>query len=133
MNKKRILFIGSYPNCIDKYLYVFFRNLIYAIADQGVECYVVSPVSITKYKNKIKDIPFYSVEKTNNGSEVFVYRPKYISASAKKIGPINTSLITTFLFKRAAYSVASKFDFTFDAVYGHFFFTWWSVCNLYWK
>lgn len=121
MCKKRILFIGSYPNPIDKYLYVFFKNLIHAMADSGVECHIISPVSVTKYRKKIKDIPFYKKEKTENGKSVFVYYPKYISASEKKIGIFNTSHITTFFFKQAAYRVAKSLKIKFDAVYGHFF------------
>ena len=121
MQQKKILFIGNYPNNADRNLYIFFRNLIHAIADKGVECYVIAPVSLPKYKNKIKKIPKYNEEVTAKGNKVYVYYPRYISASAKKIGSFNTIHITSFNFINAAYRQAKKTGIKFDAVYGHFF------------
>ena len=54
---KRILFVGWYPNNIEKYKNVFFQNLIFSIADSGIECTVISPVSYVRYRNKISLIP----------------------------------------------------------------------------
>ena len=83
MERRRILFVGWYPNTVEKYLNVFFRNLIYAIADQGVECTVISPVSATRYRTQIGAIPSHYVETTPNGSKVEVYYPRYLSASSR--------------------------------------------------
>lgn len=118
---KRMLFIGWYPNPVEKYMNVFFRNLIYAIADLGIECTVISPVSIVRYRKKIREIPTYEVEKTPKGTSVEVYRPRVLSASSKQIGAFNTELITERLFENGAVSVAKKLNKKFDAVYGHFF------------
>lgn len=118
---KRLLFVSGYPNPVDRYLYIFFRNLIHAIADTGVECHVVSPVSATRYKDKLKAIPKTSVDTTSNGSKVYVYYPRYISASAKKIAGFNTGKITSFNYVHTATSYAKKLNIKFDAVYGHFF------------
>lgn len=121
MSRKKILFVGSYPNLLNEYACVFFRNLIYEIADRGVECYVIAPVSVTNYGIHINKIKKELVEFTSRGSKVYVYHPRYISASAKRIGPVNTSHITTHNFKTVAYSQAKKLGIKFDAVYGHFF------------
>ena len=109
-----------YPNKVDKYLNVFFQNLIYAMADNGVECTVISPVSITKYRTRIKNIPAECEEFTKNGAKVKVYFPRYISASSKKIGNFNTRKISERNFQKCAMKTARKLKSEFDLVYGHF-------------
>lgn len=121
MQPQRMLFIGWYPNAIEKYMNVFFRNLIYAIADQGVECTVISPVSLVRYRTRIRSIPKHYYETTPNGNKVEVYYPRYLSASSKQIGPFNTEVITERLFEMGAMRVAKKLNEKYDAVYGHFF------------
>lgn len=117
---KRILFIGWYPNPIDKYKNVFFQNLIYEMARQGVDCTVISPVSIMKYGNNAHKIPYHIEECVDNGVYVHTYYPKTISASSKQIGPFNTEVISEFFFERTALNTAKKLNQTFDCVYGHF-------------
>ncbi len=122
MNRK-ILFVGGYPNAIDVNLYVFFRNLVHAISDLGVECHVVSPVSLTKYKTSVKSIPRHKEEKTDKGSAVFVHHPRYLSFSQKQIGKINTMKFTHKSYLNAALREANNLKVRFDAAYGHFFFS----------
>lgn len=116
-----MLFIGWYPNTVEKYMNVFFRNLIYAIADQGVECTVISPVSVVRYRTKIGLIPKHYYETTSNGNKVEVYYPRVLSASSKQIGSFNTEVVTERLFEMGAMRIAKKLKGKFDAVYGHFF------------
>jgi hypothetical protein len=52
------LFVGMYPNVVSPYRNVFFQNLIFAMADMGVDCTVVSPVPLTKYGLSIKNIDY---------------------------------------------------------------------------
>lgn len=118
---KKILFVGWYPNAIERYMNVFFRNLIYAIADTGVECTVVSPVSYMRYRTRINTIPKHYFEKTPNGNKVEVFYPRVMSASSKQIGSFNTEVITEKLFEKGALKAAVNMNKTFDAVYGHFF------------
>ena len=118
---KKIVFISAYPNAVDVYQYIFFRNLIYALADIGVECHVVSPISVTKYKKRIKEIPRRTVDVTPNGNKVYVNHPRYISASAKKIGGFNTGKITVRNHINAAVKETESLKIDFDAAYGHFF------------
>ena len=119
--QKKIVFISAYPNAVDVYQYIFFRNLIFALADMGVECHVVSPVSITKYKRRVREIPRHSVDITPNGNKVYVNHPRYISASAKKIGGFNTGKITAQNYINAAVKETERLKIDFDAAYGHFF------------
>lgn len=117
---KKALFIGMYPNEVNKYRNVFFQNLIFAIADMGIECTVISPVPVTKYRGRIKEIPQKTIHKTLNSNSVTVYYPRYISASSKQIGPYNTEVISERLFENAAIKVAKRLKCDFDFVYGHF-------------
>lgn len=117
---KSALFVGMYPNEVNKYRNVFFQNLIFAIADKGIKCTVISPVPVTKYRGKIKEIPEKTVHKTLNGNTVTVYYPRYVSASSKKIGSFNTEVLSERFFENAAIRVVKRIENDFDFVYGHF-------------
>lgn len=121
MKIKRALFVGWYPNPIDEYRNIFFQNLIFAIADTGIECHVISPVSIMKYCCKVKEIPHYINHTTREGNIVNVYYPRVLSASSKQILDFNTELISERLFEQGALSAAKRLKLDFDFVYGHFF------------
>lgn len=118
---KRALFIGYYPNQADLYNRVFFKNLVEAIADTGVECHVLAPVSITKYRAKTKMIPKKVVEITSKQNAVYVYHPRYISYSSKRLGPIHTGRWSEYAFQKCAIRYMRKLNLEFDFVYGHFF------------
>lgn len=117
----KILFIGGYPTSINRSSCVFFQNLVHAIADTGIECHVIAPVSVTKGRKRVKDIPQKYIEMTSKGSKVYVHYPRYVSASSKQIGKFNTEMITLFNFKRAVNRMVKRLNISFDAVYGHFF------------
>lgn len=121
MELKNILFIGNYPNMIDKYRNVFFRNLIYSIADRDYNCTVIMPLSITHYKKKAFSVPYEVDDVTPNGKHVRVLFPKCITYSAKKIGNWSTGRLSEHSFQRAAVRAASRLKEKFDCVYGHFF------------
>jgi glycosyltransferase involved in cell wall biosynthesis len=118
--KKRILFVGMFPNELDKYLNTFFRNLIRAIADCGIDCVVISPVSITKYRFRISRIPKRKWDLSNDGNRIEVFYPRYFSASSKQIGCFNTRRISEFNFQKCAVKTAKKIKTVFDCTYGHF-------------
>lgn len=119
----KLLFVGWYPNPVEKYKNVFFQNLIFALADSGNECTVISPVSIMKYKLECSSIPDITYHITPHNNQVKVYYPKVFSASSKRIGSFNTEIISERLFESGALRIAKKLaeSESFDAVYGHFF------------
>lgn len=124
MTVNKLLFIGWYPNNLEKYKNVFFRNLIFAIADMGIECTVISPVSYMRYRKNISSISREEYQETPNGNKVKVYYPRVLSASSKQIGSFNTEIITERWFESGAIRQAQKLTRCgdhFDAVYGHFF------------
>ena len=117
----KALFIGSYPNQVEPYKSVFFRELIYQMADHGVDCTVISCVSVTHYKNKTREIPKYEEEKTPAGSAVRVFRPRVWSFSAKKLGNWNTIHATQKSVEMGVMRQLKRLNEKFDFVYGHFF------------
>ena len=116
-----ILFVGMYPDEYSPYRNVFFRNLIYEMADQGISCTVISPISVSKYKKNSTKVSKKRIDKTPNGTEVVVYHPRYVSLSSKHFGGLNTGIWTEELFQKCAIKTARKLRQKFDAVYGHFF------------
>lgn len=117
----RALFIGSYPNPAEPYRSVFFRELIYQMAEIGIECTVISTVSVTKYRRDIKKIPRYHEELLPNGKKIHVYYPRCLSFSAKRIGPVNTYNWTIKGHFSAVLRQTKQLNMSFDFVYGHFF------------
>lgn len=118
---ENVLFIGWYPNPVDQYKNVFFQNLIFAIADSGVQCTVVSPVPVTRYRRHIRRIPKETVHYTPKGTPVKVYYPRYCSVSSKQILFFNTEHISEYFFEQSAMKVVRTLKDRYDAVYGHFF------------
>lgn len=121
MPVSRMLFVGIYPNPVDPYRNVFFQNLIFSLADQGVECTVIMPVSVLHYRGKMDQIPREAVDVTPQGNKVQVYYPRCITYSSKQIGSWNTGKLSEHSFQRCAVRMAKKLNQPFDCVYGHFF------------
>lgn len=125
MKLKNICFISNgYPS--EQFVInAFVETLVNGMTDLGINCFVIAPQSITNsivYKRK--KLPFERTRYTSQGREVKVYTPQYITASAKKIGSINTSEIGLSSFKKAVEKTFAKIseEVRFDAIYGHFIF-----------
>lgn len=119
---QRILFVGMYPDKTDVSRNVFFRSLIYAMADQGVHCTVIAPVKLTHHFAEMIHLPAEEIEHTPGGHTVRVLRPHILSASARHIGSFNTGHISELLFEQGVRHAVKSLNETFDAVYGHFLF-----------
>lgn len=117
----KALFIGSYPNEVDPHRSVFFRELIYQMANQDVDCTVISPLSVTKYRRRALSIPACCTETLPSGKTVRVFRPRMVSFSAKKIGRWNTIHLTQSAIDASVLNQVKKLGESFDFVYGHFF------------
>ena len=117
---KNILFVGMYPDEYNKYRNVFFRNLIFAMADAGLNCTVISPVPANKYGKGIDLVSRERIDTTLRGNRIRVTHPRYISLSNKKIGPINTGYLSEKTFQVAALKAAKRLKEKLDVVYGHF-------------
>ena len=121
MEKRNALFVGMYPNTVSPYRNVFFQNLIFAMADKGVDCTVISPVPVTKYGLKVRSIDARTVQRTPGGASITVYYPRYVSASSKQIGSFNTEKLSEHWFEESVMRALRHIHKEFDFVYGHFF------------
>ena len=121
---KRICVIADgYPS--DKRVVnAFVENLINEFVDKGIECTVICPKSINNVIKNRDFVEYRRTRVTTKGNSVTVYTPKFVSASVRKIGPINTAKITAENFKKAAARTFKKLFVKekFDAIYAHFIF-----------
>ena len=92
----------------------FIKQIVDEWADQGHQCEVVAPFSVTKSHWKA---PKEEVQVTEKGNKVLIHRPHYVSVSNLKIFGISVS---TWLRNRAFNRVLKKLPPDADAMYGHF-------------
>ncbi len=114
MIKKLCVLSPYYPSKKDPH-YAFVGTLIEAIADMGVECHVISPVSYIERNHRAES----RTETTANGAKVFVHCPRFLNL------PSRNRIRFTYRFsvrtKRKA--IKKAFDEQVgkcDAIYSHF-------------
>ncbi len=103
----------KYPSKHNTSDYAFVKQLVDAIAAQGIHCSVLAPFSISHYKRLTVSKEEYAVGE----GKVTVIRPGYLSFSKFKIGKFNLSL---WAHKRAFKRAFRKLDTKPDVIYGHF-------------
>ncbi len=118
----RILFItGNYPSAAFPANGAFVRQLVWAVARQGHDCSVISPVR--QLLRRFGPLPpLVSQESAGAGVGVQVLRPRYHSAGSKKIGFIHTGRFTQFAFEHAVIKSLSDLGNRPDVCYGHFLY-----------
>jgi teichuronic acid biosynthesis glycosyltransferase TuaC len=123
---KRICIIADCYPSPQRAVNTFVDQLVCEFADQGMDCTVIAPQSLTEIflKKDIGKLPYYRERITAGGSIIKVYSPRFVSASAYKKGIINTARIT---LKNSSEAIIKTFHSLnqgkrFDAVYGHFIF-----------
>lgn len=126
MKLRKICFIvDGYPS-EQRVVNAFVETLVNELEDQGIECCVIAPQSVSKYLKGVKPEKTERWRYTSKGKKVKVYSPRYITASACKIGPVNTAYLTLTSFKHTVKRCFAKISRSeheqFDAVYGHFIF-----------
>ena len=92
----------------------FIKQIVDEWADQGHECVVVAPFSITSCR---WHSPSKEIQRTAKGNKVTIYRPHYISVSNLKLFGIE---ISTFFRNRAFNRVLNRLPSDADVMYGHF-------------
>ena len=123
MNKtaRSVCFVANkYPNAIEKNALVFVQQLVWTLADLGVECTVICPLAANLKPTYLK-IPEHVVETTENGKTVHVYFPKFfgLGQSHYIFGKSPVSL-TTNMFTRSVAKIIQKYHLAPDMIYGHF-------------
>ncbi len=119
---KRICFITPRYPTESNPVHTFVDSLICEIADQGIECYVISPYSLTdRLIRKSEYLPKYRERITKNHNIIRIYTPRYISYSTRMFG-INTSYITYKNFYKSALKTYMRLGINTDIMYGHFIY-----------
>lgn len=112
---------ADYPNKKSS-AFSFVKQLVDEFAEQGHNCFVVSPFSITRYKcfNKA-----FVIQKFKSGGKVVLIRPNYLSFSTFRIGHFCP---TVFFQKQALKKAFKMLPVVPDVVYAHF---WSSAISAY--
>lgn len=129
--KNICLIADGYPS-EDRVVNAFVENLVNEFIDQGINCVVIAPQSLTKALIRMhKLLPSKRSRKTTQGNEVTIFSPKYFSFTCRKILNINLAKLTLRHFRKAAEKVFKKIqkEIKFDVVYGHFIFESGIVAN----
>ena len=118
--KKIVIITSRYPTDTDP-AYTFVDKLVCEMADQGIDCTVISPSSISaNILRKREVVPKYRERITKKGNIIKIYHPKYVSFSNKSFMGINTGIITLRNFEKSAERIINKLDSEFNAIYAHF-------------
>ena len=95
---KSICVLSSlYPNRQAPASQVFVQQLVWALADLGVECTVICPVAVNLHPRLMK-LPAKLTEVTDTGRLVTVHFPKFISFGQRNFFGFKTARLTTNLF-----------------------------------
>ncbi|MDP8205242.1 MAG: glycosyltransferase [Candidatus Electryonea clarkiae] len=129
-----IIFITSnYPSHVKPNAGTFTHELVHAWVRMGHHCTVINPLS---YFDALRGGLGYSYshEDASKDATVEVYRPRYVSASAIKLGFFNTDSITRLNYNQAVWKIIKRIDRRLDILYGHFLYpSGGLVANIGWK
>lgn len=92
----------------------FVKQLVDEFANQGHQCFVVSPFSVSKYRCLH---PVKQVSHSVSGGSVSLIRPNYLSFSTLRIGRFS---LTKIFYKRAIKKAISLLPEKPDVFYAHF-------------
>lgn len=114
MSKQICFILDWYPTPTNNGC-IFAKNLIVAIADQGIDCVVIAPRIMNA---QFEDVPYDRNEKTEKGNTIRIFTPNYLHLSSRK-QTIKLSMKNHF---KAVMRVIKKENLHPDAVYGHFIY-----------
>ncbi|MFX4263242.1 glycosyltransferase [Pelotomaculum propionicicum] len=121
--KKLCIVTNEYPTDLNPGN-AFVDQLVIELSEQGIECNVISPYSLTKHwiREKIEAPPRSRVKTVGNGNIIRIFSPRFFSFSDKHILGVNTVMMTLHSFKRAVLQEYKRIRFDADAFYGHFIY-----------
>lgn len=115
MIKKICVISAYYPSENDPH-YAFVGTLIGAIADRGIECHVISPVSNMEKRHRAES----RIETTPKGTEIHVHCPTYTVFPSRRIFGHETYRFTVSSKQRAIRKAFDRYVHDCDAIYSHF-------------
>jgi glycosyltransferase involved in cell wall biosynthesis len=118
----RVAFItGNYPTPSRPEHGTFVQQFVWAMARQGNECSVINPASLFDRRYGPYP-PRQEIEDAGGGAHAQVYRPRYLSFSARSLGLIHTGRWTQRSLNRVARHAVAALPTPPDVVYGHFLY-----------
>lgn len=116
---------GNYPSPACPTHGTFVRQFAHAVARQGVCCTVIQPVAVhDAWRNR--GYPVHDLENAGGDARVAVYRPRFLSVSARDslafLGVLSPSRLTLQRFTAAVRRVMRNHRIKPDALYGHFLY-----------
>lgn len=118
--KSICIICNRYPHILTPTRHVFVQKLVWALADIGIECTVISPVPINQYIKDYKKQPYAAIEKSPSGNDIRLFFPRYITFGQRNFFGYGTSRLTVERFYRAVKNVWKNEDLNSEVVYGHF-------------
>lgn len=109
------LVTGNYPSLRQPNSGTFVKNLVTAMAAQGVNVTVVHPKNIG---SDLRNEP----ERVEQNEKIRILRPAYVSFSNKKFGPFNSFALTYRSFRYSVLRSLRSSSDEISAVYGHFMY-----------
>lgn len=123
--KSLLIITANYPSPAQPAYGTFVSQTAHALADIGIKCDVIAPVAI--HRASKYGFPLVDKELTNSGSQIRVFRPRFISLSARKgfskLGLINPSRLTFKSFLTATERALDEQKMIPEVLYGHFMFS----------
>lgn len=118
--KKIAILANKYPNKYEPTTNMFIQQLSWQFSDMGLETIVICPMPINLNKNFIK-LPYKEITTNENGNDITVYRPKYLSMgqSGNKFQKKRV-LFTTKAYELAVDKVLKKMFEKPDYLYSYF-------------
>lgn len=114
---------SNYPYPARPYCGAFVRELVWEFARQGHCCTVVAPVSIWD-RHRFGPLGLRREKEKVERAEatIDVRRPRIVTASARPLGPLNSIVMSDYMFYRAVRSELASLAGGADVVYGHFLY-----------
>jgi len=120
-----VIVTGIYPSPACPTHGTFVRQFAHAVTRQGVECTVIQPVAIHDAIGH-SGYPQFALEKVGSSFAVNIYRPRFLSVSAREsfrfLGALSPSRLTLHRFTAAVRRVLDQQRIRPDALYGHFLY-----------
>jgi len=112
--------VNKYPNRFEPNILVFVQQLVWTMADLGVECTIICPLAYNIDPRYLL-IPAVRSEFTEKQNKITIYTPKFIGfGQAHKIFGKSPAPLTTTLFSRALLRTLRKIETKPDVLYGQF-------------
>lgn len=112
MMKQLVILANKYPNEFDPNINVFTQQTAWTFADLGYECVVVCPSAVNLNKTNRK-LPLETVEMTEQGNNVRIVRPRYLSMGQRP-GPLNKQRVSFTVSNYVGAANKALRDFSID-------------------